>query len=270
VEISDFLDIRGRRLLLLLIPALIAAGFAGAVASRRSAQYEATAVVFVSQAFPAGRDSSLAAQSVSNFITVVELPIVAEAVAEETGVDEGRVSSVKVASSSVSGAAVQVRYRDTSPDRAKEVARETSFQALELLAEQSVAAATQVQANAQERANAAASALNAYENGPNGDDTNSPQYLQLKLDLDTAQQTLATTNQDLAQAQGRFDSLRSSNAVLLRDVTKVSGLASILTSAVAAGVLAAFAAGLILTQSAKRRQSMRSRGRVPVRQPRPD
>jgi hypothetical protein len=202
-----------RRAALLAFPTVVAVAVAGAVALRQPRQYAAQTTVFVGRVLPATRAD--VDSSISDFETVIRLPDVVRAVAQQTGVASRTISRGVKFARVVGSSAVMVSFHGQDAKRAAAVVTAASHAALVTLAQQQVDGANERVAAAQAAADTARSAITSINQRLGVADLQ-VQYLADQQDL------LNLDNQVVSAPSGHVATLNSLIALRTQELDRLA------------------------------------------------
>jgi hypothetical protein len=179
-----------QRLVVLAVLVLVSVAVAGALTLHQPGQYAAQTTVFVGRVLPA--TSADVDASVTDFETVIRLPEVVTAVAQQTGVAPDRIARGLSFQRLGSSSAVQVTYHSASAATAAAVAVAASHQVVLTLARQQVDGATDGVTAAQGAVQLAQAALTALDQRQGVTD--------IQVEYQARQQDLSTLENQLGSA----------------------------------------------------------------------
>lgn len=166
MELSDFLRGARRRLWILILAPLLAAGAVVAIVFNGPIQYQASATVtgtiFVRSSGATYSGGNAAESFVGDFISTVRSPAVVTAVAQATHVDEQRIRQGLSASQVGDGAVLKVTFRTSRKEEAEAVAKAAATSATETFIRAPVDLARYPMEQAQQEADAAQAALDRF------------------------------------------------------------------------------------------------------------
>ncbi len=209
-----YLHLTGKRFLVVLVLAALAAAVFATYQARKPVRYQAQTTVFVTRVFPS--DPSAIDSAVDDFETVIGLPQVRRAVAASSGTSVGALASGLKFHRIGTSSAEQVTFRAPNAAVASNVVLTASHEALTTLAQQQLDGAREAVAAAQPVANSALSALVAFQRDLGVTD--------FTAEYQAHQQALLNLENQLATASpGRIAAL---NGQILSETAAVNRLAA--------------------------------------------
>jgi capsular polysaccharide biosynthesis protein len=154
VEISDYLSVIRRRLWILLLVPLLAAGAVAAWQASQPRQYQATATVAAPTVLGGSTASQYSGASaprafVADFRAVITSPLVVNKVAEETGAAPADIEDGITAAAIGDSSLVQVTYRTPRREQASPVAQAAASDTIRFLFQTQVTLASKTVSEAQ-------------------------------------------------------------------------------------------------------------------------
>lgn len=212
MEILALLRLNAKRLTALATIGVLTGALAAAAVSRQPTSYQASTIVFVGQALPAGSSVFDLSPLVADFSEAVQLPQVRQAAADQLGlpVSEVRASTRR---SGTDSSSVEVLASSESAPRAEQVSQATATVAMNFLSARQLERADSLQQERQAAVEEAQTVRNQLLITGGGADPELT-YLSLlervnTLTLDASDPTLDLTPEERAEAAAEAARLRS-------------------------------------------------------------
>ncbi len=209
MEIYNFLHLSTKRVIALVVAALVAAAVTVGIVVSQPSQFQGKAIVFVSQLFPVGKTAPEFAPFIANFDTALSLDSVQKAVAKETGVSEGELARGLKAVQPGDKPSVNVTFENGNEKTAAAVVQSASRQGLKSVVNEEVSVATVGKTQAEAQVQAAEKAIYDFE-APKGYLDIPGTFSQRQTDLQTLRNQIAAET-DTAAA-GRLQSVYNAKA----------------------------------------------------------
>lgn len=278
MEISSFFRPSWRRVIPIVLAALVAAAAAGALVARQPVVYQAKTVMLPAQMFAPGVADYQIPPLASLFIATVDAPEVVKQAAKASGQSAGAIAGGIKTATVGDGPNVAVTYSATDSKAARTVVRVVAHAALSQLALHNLNTANQYLALSERAATDAGTNLAKFQsaNGvPPAASTNAgadlnnslrAQYNALLREVNRTTKAVDDAEGRISDAQLQVQVAAGTSAVSARGVRTTSNKTKALRAAVSAGVVVGMLGIVLLLLQDLRRQRQRG-GSLTVRSP---